>query len=206
MIAGGPNSKKVDFLSNEIHIKDVIFLFVPCNDATRFSFHPIKNICAYTYFRKQTIRQFGFPSRKVWNNSLNDKPSEALECAAKNTDITKIKHVSLLARKKQLRNWIQEFPSKSPCRKCKGKEQSKYLLWNKKNWLSASISRATPPGIKHPIWGLSYGQPADTGFIKIFFSLLIIKSFERRRVTHRSPPFVTWLRKALSRFVFCSLF
>ena len=83
MIAGGPNSQKVDFLSNEIHIKDVIFLFVPCNDATRFSFHPIKNICAYTYFRKQKIRQFGFPSRKVSNNSANDKPSEALECAAK---------------------------------------------------------------------------------------------------------------------------
>lgn len=83
MIAGGPNSKKVYFLSNEIHIKDVIFLFVPCNDATRFSFHPIKNICAYTYFRKQKIRQFGFPSRKVWNNSVNDKPNEALECAAK---------------------------------------------------------------------------------------------------------------------------
>lgn len=59
------------------------FLFVPCNDATRFSFHPIKNICAYTYFRKQKIRQFSFPSRKVWNNSVNDKPSEALECAAK---------------------------------------------------------------------------------------------------------------------------
>lgn len=59
------------------------FLFVPCNDATRFSFHPIKNICAYTYFRKQKIRQFGFPSRKVWNNSVNDKPSEALECVAK---------------------------------------------------------------------------------------------------------------------------
>ena len=45
--------------------------------------HPIKNICAYTYFRKQKIRQFGFPSRKVWNNSVNDKPNEALECATK---------------------------------------------------------------------------------------------------------------------------